>query len=107
MDSKGDVLQWGTGFDATSLGPRTTFRSHDILRVACSPSKVFALSRAGQVFIFPSSFEAQQVTTATAGRSWYTLPWLFGPKDAGVDYEQLRTDVPLARGEKYVLSSSL
>ncbi|KAI9178709.1 hypothetical protein H9P43_005371 [Blastocladiella emersonii ATCC 22665] len=60
IDEHGDVYQWGTGFCGTDAkrmpaAPTKTIIGHDIVRVALSPTHLFAVSRAGAVHAVPLS----------------------------------------------------
>lgn len=108
VDARGDVLQWG-GAGASNVEPevpRRVLRNCDILRVAASKDKAYALSRSGNVIIFPSDPQKQLVgeQARQAADQWWKLRWLRGGGNPGTDCEQLKTDSDLARGEKCVLS---
>lgn len=100
VDENGDVLQWGLGFDPSpaSSSPRKTLQHHNIVKLTATAHKLFAVSKSGEVFVIPAALEKQQV--GAEGRkegSWWAV---WKGKDAGTDVERLKTDTPLARGEK-------
>lgn len=71
------------------------------MTVAVSNYKVFALSRSGEIFIFPAEIEKQGLPgTKSSNNSWLSMGWITGSSKQGSVYEKLKTDVPLARGEK-------
>lgn len=104
MDEKGDVLEWGLGFTSSpdaDASPQPTLRNHDIVKLCATPFKIFALSRKGEVLVFPSTLARQRVNEEErkSHAAWWKVWW---GRDAGTDVEKLRADSPLARGEKYV-----
>ncbi|KAK4698803.1 hypothetical protein P7C70_g7468, partial [Phenoliferia sp. Uapishka_3] len=111
VDAKGDVLQWGLGFDPTSpqtgsdsAAPHVALRNRDILSVVASEAKIYALNRKGEVLVFPSELEKQQVgaEARASGDAWWKMGWAFGSGNPGCDVEKLKSDVKLASGEKFV-----
>lgn len=108
VDERGDVLQFGKGYDETSTLPEITLRGKQIKSVAASDDKVFALSKAGEVYIFSASKERQ--TLGAEQREGQDAWWKYliglGSVDAGIDYQKLSTDVVLNKNEKCVHSHS-
>lgn len=103
-------MMWGVGYDkdkkATSDSiPHPVFVGKDILSVTASRSKIFALSRKGVIYIIPVEGAKQRVgdERRKAKAVWYKLPYLRGTSDVGTDYEPLKTDVLLKKGEKWVV----
>ena len=103
---------WGVGYEKDRKGvfsiPHPVFVGKDILSVTASRSKIFALSRKGVIYIIPVDGTKQRVgdEKRKAKALWYKLPYLRGTSDVGTDYEPLKTDVPLRKGEKYVVALS-
>ncbi|KAL8290644.1 hypothetical protein RQP46_002902 [Phenoliferia psychrophenolica] len=110
VNAKGDVLQWGLGFDPTSssssssdLAPQLTLRNRDVISVVASEAKVYALNRRGEVLVFPASRDQQRVgeQARASADSWWKLGWIMGSGNPGTDVEVLKTDAKLARGERF------
>lgn len=103
-------MQWGLGFTdieaalhgVDKTAPHATLVGKDILKVAASDSKIFALSRKGEIYIFPVGLARQKIgADQRAGKSaWWKLRVIGGESDAGTDCEVLKTDVPMLKGEK-------
>lgn len=100
VDEKGDVLQWGLGFDTSPEGanPSKTLKHHNIVKLEATKDKLFALSKKGEVFVVPSALEKQQVNAEARRESGWWAVWQ--SRDPGTDLEKLRTDSPLGSGEK-------
>ncbi|KAM0753720.1 RCC1/BLIP-II [Meredithblackwellia eburnea MCA 4105] len=106
VDAKGDVLQWGSGYsdDAESGSPpRTILRNRNIVQVAATDFKIYALSKSGQVYVLPSQPSKQAVGAEKrlSAEAWWKLRWLFGGGNPGTDLELLKADNTLASGEKF------
>jgi hypothetical protein len=82
--------------------PHVTLKNKDIITVSVADDKVYALSRKGEIFVFPAAYEKQRVGKNAEGRSSASnWRWIgLGDKDAGTDFEKMSTDTPLAKGEK-------
>ncbi|RUS19171.1 hypothetical protein BC937DRAFT_87901 [Endogone sp. FLAS-F59071] len=97
VDENGDVYQWGEEFfgirpapgDSIDLVPEQTLRGKNIVTVALSQDKLFALSSTGALYILPSSKRQQQQQQQQASKlspsstianstSW----WPFGGGDS-------------------------
>ncbi|SCZ95831.1 BZ3500_MvSof-1268-A1-R1_Chr8-1g09826 [Microbotryum saponariae] len=108
VDEKGDVLQWGSGFDSSPVAtatPRPTLRGYDVLKLTATPHKIFALTRKGEVIVFPSSSERQQINEEQrrSNSSWWKV---WGSTDHGTDHEKIMPEQALAKGEKFVSLSA-
>jgi alpha-tubulin suppressor-like RCC1 family protein len=99
VTEKGEVVQWGTGFDEspTSEEPRVTLSGCDVDSLACTAHKIFALTRSGAIYAFPSRYSPEPPTDT---RPWYG--GFFGPPAPGVRLVKLTPDVPLENGERFV-----
>lgn len=100
VDEKGDVLQWGLGFDPSPSGasPRKTLQHQDIVKLSATKNKLYALNRSGEVFVVPAELEKQRLGAEARRESGWWAVWQ--SKDPGTDVEKLRTDSTLSRGEK-------
>lgn len=102
VDVKGDVYQWGDGFvpSSTQSSPRAriSLRGMDIYRIAAADQKIYALSRKGQVWVFPADRERQTSHSEPREKSsWWSL---FSGKPTHA--ENLVTDTKLGSGERSV-----
>lgn len=114
VDESGDVVQWGLGFDPASTpptsadAPHKTLSGKDIMSIQVGDHKVFALSRKGEIFVFPAQLDAQRIGKGPelekeGGAGWLAYVGkgsIWGEGEARTVYEKLGTDVKLARGEK-------
>jgi hypothetical protein len=75
-------------------------KGKNIRSISCSEDKIYALSMAGDIFIFPVSKDRQSVGAASRNiqQPWWKLG--FGEADAGTDFETLKPDVALNKKEK-------
>ncbi|GAA5878420.1 hypothetical protein JCM1840_002579 [Sporobolomyces johnsonii] len=123
LDAKGDVLQWGYGFSAPGVVEKTLV-GKDLVRVEpTEEGKVFGLSRRGEIWVWASDklnqraggVEAKTETGSAsqgargAGSSlwWLGKGSLWGSSDGNeVECIQLKPDVKLERGEKFVSLSA-
>ncbi|KAK4048724.1 hypothetical protein OIO90_005717 [Microbotryomycetes sp. JL221] len=97
-DAKGDVIMWGGGFSDTQREPQTTLRHRNIVKLVAASSKVFALSKKGELFVFPTRREDQNANEDQ--RSGDSAWWKFwAGRDPGTDVETIKTNVPLTSGE--------
>lgn len=79
VDGRGDIYTWGSETIATE-GPKSLLRHHDIKQVCCTSNKIYALSRAGQLFVLPIGVDHQSPSQSSGSRSshlsWW--PWWLG-----------------------------
>ncbi|KAH9819678.1 regulator of chromosome condensation 1/beta-lactamase-inhibitor protein II [Melampsora americana] len=82
VDSRGDLYQWGSGIhlDQDSK-PNKILSDYDIKQIACTPYKIYALSKSGKVYIIPSGIEENRssdksIKTSQSNTSWW--PWWLG-----------------------------
>jgi alpha-tubulin suppressor-like RCC1 family protein len=104
-------LQWGTGFAATDRQPQTTLKGKNIVKLALTQDKVYALSKSGTVYVFAASAKDQQRYPDLAREPWYAF-WRSSPGISVVDLKPrdalTGTDriVDIAAGESHVLARS-
>ncbi|KAF8582077.1 RCC1/BLIP-II [Ramaria rubella] len=106
VDASGDVYQWGDGFfgsePAESRRPRLTLQGMNIISLAITPNKVFALSTTGKIYVLSSSL-TRQLSGASSSKSIWNV---FGTSNVQPFYTVLDTDVPLAWGERFTSISA-
>ncbi|GAA5975619.1 hypothetical protein JCM21900_003377, partial [Sporobolomyces salmonicolor] len=122
LDAQGDVLQWGYGFSAPGTVEKTLV-GKDLVRVQpTEEGKVFGLSRRGEIWVWASDklnqraggveakLETGSASQGAGGGSslwWLGKGSLWGTSDANeVECIQLKPDVKLERGEKFVSLSA-
>ncbi|KAK4053677.1 hypothetical protein OIV83_001333 [Microbotryomycetes sp. JL201] len=99
VDANGDVIMWGSGFSEQEREPTATLRHRNIVKLVATSGKVFALSKKGELFVFPARQADQKVNEPK--RNDDSAWWKFwAGKNPGTDVEEVKTNVPLASGEK-------
>jgi len=122
VDARGDVYQWGDGFEdkpgSSSGQPTRTLRgkvrfhlSHgrarpdsaqNIIRLQLTSTRVYALSASGHIYVL-SSASAQQALRpgepTLASSPWWGTGWLWGEEEDR-DFAQIVPDAKLGRREK-------
>ncbi|EMD38580.1 hypothetical protein CERSUDRAFT_113764 [Gelatoporia subvermispora B] len=109
VDARGDVYQWGDGFFGNKAGsssgkPALTLRGKDIVRIQVTPTRVFALSKSGGIYVISSSASEQSWSKAeqkTPGTSWWGTGWFAGD-NSDVDLLEIVPNEKLSKGEKFV-----
>ncbi|KAI0933928.1 hypothetical protein AcW1_005616 [Taiwanofungus camphoratus] len=108
VDARGDVYQWGDGFDnkagSSSGKPTLTLRAKNIVGIQVTPSRVFALSASGHIYTLSSSASQQTLPAGTPTPSsspWWGTGWLWGEEEE-IDFTEIRPNEKLAWGEKFV-----
>ncbi|OCH95595.1 RCC1/BLIP-II protein [Obba rivulosa] len=109
VDARGDVYQWGDGFFGDNAGsssgkPALTLRGKDIVRIQVTPTRVFALSKSGNIYVISSSSAEQTRPAAakrSAGSSWWGSGWFAGD-NSSVDFAEIVPNEKLNGGEKFV-----
>jgi hypothetical protein len=88
VTSKGDLLQWGTGYSDESTVPTPTLKGQNIVQVALTPYKIYARTKSGNVLILPVSKYAQLDTReGTNPLPSISFFWkILGYSDPGVHY---------------------
>ena len=74
IDEEGNLVQWGTGYwgDAENQKFETTLASKDLVRVGMTRSQIVALSKSGQVYVFPQSRKDQNALPKVKESGWFT-----------------------------------
>ncbi|CCL98952.1 uncharacterized protein FIBRA_00960 [Fibroporia radiculosa] len=108
VDARGDVYQWGDGFsscvESSSGKPMRTLRGMNIVRIQVTPSRVFALSASGRIYVLSSSAQQQTLPPGTptpTSSPWWGTGWLWGDEE-GVDFAEVTPHEKLHWGEKFV-----
>ncbi|KAK0721492.1 regulator of chromosome condensation 1/beta-lactamase-inhibitor protein II [Apiosordaria backusii] len=72
VNEKGDLVQWGVGFNRDAPTPEVTLRGKDLAKVAVSRDRVIALSSNGQVYSIPvaKADQAFAENTPNSQTSW-------------------------------------
>ncbi|PMD67356.1 mitochondrial protein-like protein Fmp25 [Hyaloscypha bicolor E] len=70
ITENGDLLQWGTGYSASTLEPTPTLRGKDLVKLAISRDRILALSSRGQVYSIPASQVDQIEGQKPSENSW-------------------------------------
>ncbi|KAK4198800.1 regulator of chromosome condensation 1/beta-lactamase-inhibitor protein II [Triangularia verruculosa] len=72
VNEKGDLVQWGVGFNRDTPTPEVTLRGKDITKIAVSRDRVIALSSNGQVYSIPvaKADQAFAENTPNSHSSW-------------------------------------
>jgi len=71
ITEKGDLVQWGLGFDKANPKPSVTLPGKDLVRLEVSADRIIALAKNGSVLSIPASRDDQQggVKKDTTGSS--------------------------------------
>lgn len=98
ITEKGDLVQWGLGFDKANPKPITTVQGRDLVKIDVSADRILALSRNGSVLSIPASRDDQQsgVKAQTQGSS---LSLWSGSGSEKISFREL-TPQNLSWGEK-------
>lgn len=117
VDAKGNVYQFGQGYfgSTENISPKATLTGKvsysrfytfavnliitrkDIVKLTLSPTRVYALSASGKVYVL-SSRAAEQTLRVQPPSSWKS--WLWGNTEPLVDYAEITPAQSLSRGEK-------
>ncbi|TVY46652.1 Protein FMP25, mitochondrial [Lachnellula occidentalis] len=97
----GDLLQWGTGYSATSSAPEPTLTGKDLTKLSISRDRIIALSSSGDVYSISASKADQDTEPKTLENSWFP----FWKSRSAVSYRDLKPG-NLAWGEKVTDVSS-
>ncbi|KAL5614980.1 hypothetical protein BROUX41_005047 [Berkeleyomyces rouxiae] len=113
VTEKGDIVQWGKGFNKENSEPSVTLKGKNIVKLATSSDRVIALAANGNVYSLPSSKEdlltdkkdlEAEVKKNSTGSSWLPSFWSSNPS-SGLAFRTI-TPEKLARGEKVIDISS-
>ncbi|KAI1264401.1 RCC1/BLIP-II [Xylariaceae sp. FL1019] len=70
ITEKGDLVQWGTGFDKERPTPTPTLKGKDLIRLEVSRDRVIALGKDGSVYSIPAASADQTIGDAPKQSSW-------------------------------------
>ncbi|KAE8450062.1 hypothetical protein EG329_007202 [Mollisiaceae sp. DMI_Dod_QoI] len=101
ITENGDLLQWGTGFSATSRGPTPTVRGKDLTKLAISRDRIIALSSNGTVYSIPAAQEDQSSGSKLLESTWFP----FWKSRSSISYRKLQPSY-MSWGEKILDISS-
>ncbi|KZT74173.1 RCC1/BLIP-II protein [Daedalea quercina L-15889] len=108
VDARGDVYQWGDGFEgkpgSSSGRPVRTLRGKNIIRLQLTPTRVYALSASGRIYVLSSSSEEQALSLGMptpASSPWWGTGWLWGEEEDR-DFAEVVPDAKLGWREKFV-----
>lgn len=102
VTEKGDLVQWGTGFNPEDPRPTYTLRGKDITKLAISKDRILALSSGGSVYSIPAARSDQLSGTKPQGGSWLSF---WSNPSAAINYRELKPR-NLGWGEKVIDVSS-
>ncbi|KAI0807193.1 RCC1/BLIP-II [Fomes fomentarius] len=113
IDARGDVYQWGDGFAGSEPGssharPQLTLKGKNIVQLQLSPSRVFALSASGRIYVLSSRQTDQTLALGAqtpASTPWWGTGWLWGEEEQ-VDFAEITANEKLKRGERFVQISA-
>uniref|UniRef100_A0A0W0FU55 Uncharacterized protein n=1 Tax=Moniliophthora roreri TaxID=221103 RepID=A0A0W0FU55_MONRR len=104
VDARGDVYQWGEGFSRQSTKPCRTLDGKDIIQIQLADSKVYALSRNGNIYVL--SANSSEPMKSLAGTSpWWKSAVGLGTKNI-VGFAEIRPRETLDWGEKFTSIST-
>lgn len=101
VTEQGDLVQWGTGYNAEDPRPAYTLKGKDITKLAISKDRILALSSGGSVYSVPAA-RSDQLTGTSPGGSWLSF---WSTPSAAVNYRELKPK-NLGWGEKVIDVSS-
>ncbi|KAJ3476287.1 hypothetical protein NLI96_g11263 [Meripilus lineatus] len=109
IDARGDVYQWGEGFfdssrAAESTKPLLTLRGKNIIKLQATPSRVFALSASGRIYVLASSVTHQELSPGAptpASTPWWGTGWFWGEEE-DIDFAEITPCERLEWKEKFV-----
>ncbi|KAE9406370.1 RCC1/BLIP-II [Gymnopus androsaceus JB14] len=90
VDARGDVYQWGEGAE-----PSITLKGKNIIQLACSGAKVYALSASGVIYALEADLTRQPPPDA----------WLWNGGNAGT-FQEIIPNNQLSWGEKFISLSA-
>ncbi|KAH8107169.1 RCC1/BLIP-II [Cristinia sonorae] len=111
IDSKGDVYQWGDGFFGdvkSSTKPLLTLREKNIVALQATPSRIFALSASGRIYVLAASLPKQELPVGTPTPSstpWWGTGWIWGEEEEH-DFAEITPSEKLSWNEKFVSISA-
>lgn len=102
VTEKGDLVQWGLGFNKSDPTPIETLKGKDIVKLAVSNDRVLALSSSGSVYAVPASRSDQGEGATTEQSSSWVPFWSSGASPLPSSSIRNMTPANLAWGEKIV-----
>ncbi|KAL2891534.1 Protein FMP25 mitochondrial [Ceratocystis lukuohia] len=115
VTERGDIVQWGKGFDKEKFEPTTTLKGKNIVKIAVSSDRIIALAANGGVYSLPASktdliadqrdLEAEAQKNTNSSGSWLPSFWSSSSASPGLAFRTI-TPAKLARGEKVTDISS-
>ncbi|KAF2084507.1 RCC1/BLIP-II [Saccharata proteae CBS 121410] len=70
INEKGDLLQWGTGYDKENASPAVTLKGKNLKALTISRDRIIGLSSSGKVYSVPVSKIEQQSGPKVSESSW-------------------------------------
>lgn len=102
VTEKGDLVQWGAGFNAEDPRPTYTLTGKDITKLAISSDRILALTSGGSVYSIPAARADQLAGEKAQGGSWLSF---WSTPSAAINYRELKPK-NLGWGEKIIDVSS-
>ncbi|KAF9264847.1 RCC1/BLIP-II [Marasmius fiardii PR-910] len=103
VDARGDVYQWGEGFNTENTKPRLTLGGKDIVQIQLSESRLYALSSSGKIYVLPAS-EFQQKSLSPSFSSWWKTA--LGFQTRHVNFVEIIPKDASSWGEKFTSISA-
>ncbi|THU99335.1 RCC1/BLIP-II [Dendrothele bispora CBS 962.96] len=109
VDARGDVYQWGKGFQKDHSKPILTLKGENIVQLQLSENRVYALSSSGKIYASDlSNLSKQQlpVTATDTNSSWWSTSWITGKQASSSGFVEVSPREGLSWGEKFVSISA-
>ncbi|KAJ7343659.1 regulator of chromosome condensation 1/beta-lactamase-inhibitor protein II [Mycena albidolilacea] len=105
VDARGDVYQWGEGYNTSRTPdadgrPTRTLSGKNIVKLQLTPTRVFALSKSGRIYILAANAANQEL--APRSSAW----WNFWTSPQKVDFVELTPNDVFGWGEKFTSISA-
>ncbi|PON30457.1 hypothetical protein TGAM01_v200897 [Trichoderma gamsii] len=104
INEKGDLIQWGLGFNKADATPVVTLKGKDLAKIEVSDDRIIALSRGGSVYAIPASRDDQEVGKKLEQQKSSWSLWSSSGKEA-ISFQNL-TPAGLGWGERVADISS-
>ena len=72
IDERGDLLQWGADYNPEAFNPIKTLQGKNLVSLASSRDRIFALSKSGQLYSLSVSADEQTLGPKPSETSWLT-----------------------------------
>lgn len=69
VDSNGDLIQWGRGFDNSNV-PKYTIKGENLIKANISNGVIYALTAKGEILTLPEADKVQEKTPGLLKKSW-------------------------------------